>query len=439
MSQKNSKSQDEISKLLDSFQVEDTLEEKMDVFKSEKERKTRLERARRNAPNFQRRYQEEVDLTQVIQPIEEEPVSLGARDYDEVSQTRTMMWEKDEIEEEIADTNKTVVINDKEIQSLLEDEKSPKLTREVHKGPSKKPNKGNDKRTTMIVVAGVIGVLLTCLVVFGAVQLMSDFLNLDNITEEERKEKYKEILDWANDYDFLSDVEKEKIIQLEKDFNKLSDKEKTEINKVLREKTGKSFDELLAKTKSDKKDKEDHSNNNTQIAQQKAKLREEINKVKSDLRSVQNEFNSAKSALDTANAEYSSLEQEIGSAQSQIDALTTRINELKTLYDGAKQEHDTLYRQYLDLPFDDPARPDIWAQIEAKKADMDTYMNEKVQAESTLPGVQQKLEKANAKLGEAKSKVDSAQSAYDSAKSKVDSINTELQRLQSQLDALDEN
>mgnify|MGYP000128650866 CR=1 FL=1 len=63
----------------------------------------------------------------------------------------------------------------------------------------------------------------------------------------------------------------------------LSDEQQSEINKVLKSKTGKTFDELLAQVKSDAKDKADASNNNTEIAQQKAKLKEQISNLKDDL------------------------------------------------------------------------------------------------------------------------------------------------------------
>ena len=71
MSQKHSKSQDEISQLLDSFEVEDTLEEKMENFTQEKKRQSRIERARKNSQDFNRRNTEEMDLTQIIDPIDD--------------------------------------------------------------------------------------------------------------------------------------------------------------------------------------------------------------------------------------------------------------------------------------------------------------------------------------------------------------------------------
>lgn len=99
MSQKHSKSQDEISQLLDSFEVEDTLEEKMENFTQEKERQSRIERARKNSQDFNRRNTEEMDLTQIIDPIDDS--EFEDEEYEEDgSQTKTMMWDKDQIDPE---------------------------------------------------------------------------------------------------------------------------------------------------------------------------------------------------------------------------------------------------------------------------------------------------------------------------------------------------
>lgn len=277
MSQKHSKSQDEISQLLDSFEVEDTLEEKMENFTQEKERQSRIERARKNSQDFNRRNTEEMDLTQIIDPIDDS--EFEDEEYEEDgSQTKTMMWDKDQIDLETTDTNKTVVINDDEIQSLLEEDKGPRLKREVHRGSARKSNQ--DTKKIAIIVAGVIAVILAGVAIFGVINLIGGLGSDDQISEEEQKQNYKEILAWANDYDFLTDDEKADIIDFETMFNRLSDEQQSEINKVLKSKTGKTFDELLAQAKSDAKDKADASNNNTEVAQQKAKLKEQISNLK---------------------------------------------------------------------------------------------------------------------------------------------------------------
>lgn len=46
---------------------------------------------------------------------------------EDLSATRTVMWNADELKQEADATNKTVVIDDDEIQSLLEEGKGPQL------------------------------------------------------------------------------------------------------------------------------------------------------------------------------------------------------------------------------------------------------------------------------------------------------------------------
>lgn len=70
---------------------------------------------------------------------------VGSKDLNEpkedLSATRTVMWNADDLKQEADSTNQTVVIDDDEIQSLLEEGKGPQLKREVinkKKEPSKK-------------------------------------------------------------------------------------------------------------------------------------------------------------------------------------------------------------------------------------------------------------------------------------------------------------
>ena len=321
MSQKHSKSQDEISQLLDSFEVEDTLEEKMENFTQEKERQSRIERARKNSQDFNRRNTEEMDLTQIIDPIDDS--EFEDEEYEEDgSQTKTMMWDKDQIDLETTDTNKTVVINDDEIQSLLEEDKGPRLKREVHRGSARKSNQ--DTKKIAIIVAGVIAVILAGVAIFGVINLIGGLGSDDQISEEEQKQNYEEILAWANDYDSLTDDKKADIIDFETMFNRLSDEQQSEINKVLKSKTGKTFDELLAQAKSDAKDKADASNNNTEVAQQKAKLKEQISNLKDDLADAKQALDDANSKLNTAKSNLSSIQSKVSSANSTLQTAQSR-------------------------------------------------------------------------------------------------------------------
>ena len=435
MSQKHSKSQDEISQLLDSFEVEDTLEEKMENFTQEKERQSRIERARKNSQDFNRRNTEEMDLTQIIDPIDDS--EFEDEEYEEDgSQTKTMMWDKDQIDLETTDTNKTVVINDDEIQSLLEEDKGPRLKREVHRGSARKSNQ--DTKKIAIIVAGVIAVILAGVAIFGVINLIGGLGSDDQISEEEQKQNYEEILAWANDYDSLTDDEKADIIDFETMFNRLSDEQQSKINKVLKSKTGKTFDELLAQAKSDAKDKADASNNNTEVAEQKAKLKEQISNLKDDLADAKQALDDAKSKLDSANSKLNGATQSISSAQSDITTCNTEINNLTTQNTNLTTQKNEIYTQYLNLPIDDPQRDELWAQIESINSQISSNESQISALESKLSFAEQTLKNAQSEQTQASSEVDSAQSAVNDAQSKYDSINSQLQQLQKELDNLDD-
>lgn len=67
---------------------------------------------------------------------------------EDLSATRTVMWNADELKQEADATNKTVVIDDDEIQSLLEEGKGPQLKREVI-NKKKDSKKKNLRKTTL--------------------------------------------------------------------------------------------------------------------------------------------------------------------------------------------------------------------------------------------------------------------------------------------------
>lgn len=430
MSQRNSKSQDEISRLLDSFEVGDTLEEKMDTFKQEKERKSRIDRARNEQASFQRASTEEVDLTQVMDPVEE-PLRM-----EDDSRTRTMMWDRQEMDEEIQDTNKTVVINDEEIQSLLDEEKGPKLTREVRKKSGmKKASSGPDKKTIAVVVAGVVGVLLTGLLIFGVIKLIGNLSDGDRISEQQQKESFQEILSWANDYDALSDFEKASIIDFESKFNKLTDQQQNEIDQVLRNMTGHSFDELLAQAKSDAKDKEISKNDNTKIAEKKAKLKAKIRELRSDLGSAQKD-------LDKANEEYSNALTHLNEISGKITSANAAVSEAQSRLDSANASKADLDAQLDQLMKDADAGLITNVEFTTKRTELNAksseVINEINEAKANLDQVRadNNVDSLMGQQKEASSSVDKAQAKVNEAQSKYDSINSELQGVQSELDAL---
>ena len=385
MSQKHSKSQDEISQLLDSFEVEDTLEEKMENFTQEKERQSRIERARKNSQDFNRRNTEEMDLTQIIDPIDDS--EFEDEEYEEDgSQTKTMMWDKDQIDLETTDTNKTVVINDDEIQSLLEEDKGPRLKREVHRGSARKSNQ--DTKKIAIIVAGVIAVILAGVAIFGVINLIGGLG---------------------------------------------SDEQQSEINKVLKSKTGKTFDELLAQAKSDAKDKADASNNNTEVAQQKAKLKEQISNLKDDLADAKQALDDANSKLNTAKSNLSSIQSKVSSANSTLQNAQSR----KASADQALADLEA-EREAIESKDNSELTNEDYQKLQELYNKRPGLLEEQSAAQSAVESAQATYNDLVSQQTQASSEVDSAQSAVNDAQSKYDSINSQLQQLQKELDNLDD-
>ena len=117
MDKKRKNENDEISQLLDSFQAdqEDTLEQKMDRFTKTQNRS----RVKKHKPEPEIPFQSKKE-----EPSLGDTFVVGSKDLNEpkedLSATRTVMWNADELKQEADATNKTVVIDDDEIQSLLE-------------------------------------------------------------------------------------------------------------------------------------------------------------------------------------------------------------------------------------------------------------------------------------------------------------------------------
>ena len=124
MDKKRKNENDEISQLLDSFQAdqEDTLEQKMDRFTKTQNRS----RVKKHKPEPEIPFQSKKE-----EPSLGDTFVVGSKDLNEpkedLSATRTVMWNADELKQEADATNKTVVIDDDEIQSLLEEGKGPQL------------------------------------------------------------------------------------------------------------------------------------------------------------------------------------------------------------------------------------------------------------------------------------------------------------------------
>lgn len=444
MDKKRKNENDEISQLLDSFQAdqEDTLEQKMDRFTKTQNRS----RVKKHKPEPEIPFQSKKE-----EPSLGDTFVVGSKDLNEpkedLSATRTVMWNADELKQEADATNKTVVIDDDEIQSLLEEGKGPQLKREVinkKKDSKKKASKKNNSKTGLYIGLGVVGVLLISLLIFGGIKLVTSGLSgSDEKTEEVQKKNYQELLDFANNYDSLSSSEKKEIVDLESKYNSLTRKQREKIDEILEKATGKNFNELLAKA--NKKTNTNKKNNNTEIAEKKAELRKKISDLKNQLSEAKADLESAQKAQE--------------SAQSDVDSLTSKIN---SAYSSLKDAQDAVNRAQSNF--------DNLSSIQTRREELAAIDNDKISQEenaelhdirTNYPNLDKDVESANAtlkaakdaydavqqknsnvsslenKLSTAQIKLNSASSDVKDAQSKVDSLNSQINDYQSQLDDLD--
>lgn len=449
MDKKRKHENDEISQLLDSFQTneEDTLEQKMDQFTKNQTRS----RVERNKPEPEIPFQ-----SKRSEPSLGDTVVVGSKDLDEpkedLSATRTVMWNADDLKQEADSTNKTVVIDDDEIQSLLEEGKGPQLKREVvnkKKEPSKKKasTKKSNSKTGLYIVLGVVGVLLVSMLIFGGMKLLTGGLSgSDEKTEEVQKKNYQELLDFANSYDSLSSSEKKDIVDLESKYNSLTRKQREKIDEILEGSTGKNFNELLASA--NKKTHSHKSNNNTEIAEKKAELKQKISNLKTQLKNAQSDLESAQKAQSDAQSDIDSLNKQIESAGGSVKEAQSAVINAQSAYDSAQSAlqacenrrselenipNDQLTQdQYTELQQLYAEHQGLVDKVNSTKADLDN-------AEAAYSAAQ----KSTSDTSSLKNKLNSAQKKYDAAdldvtnaQSKVDSINSQITDYQNQLDQL---
>lgn len=443
MDKKRKNENDEISQLLDSFQAdqEDTLEQKMDRFTKTQNRS----RVKKHKPEPEIPFQSKKE-----EPSLGDTFVVGSKDLNEPKEdlfaTRTVMWNADELKQEADATNKTVVIDDDEIQSLLEEGKGPQLKREVinkKKDSKKKASKKNNSKTGLYIGLGVVGVLLISLLIFGGIKLVTSGLSgSDEKTEEVQKKNYQELLDFANNYDSLSSSEKKEIVDLESKYNSLTRKQREKIDEILEKATGKNFNELLAKA--NKKTNTNKKNNNTEIAEKKAELRKKISDLKNQLSEAKADLESAQKAQESAQSDVDSLKQQVNEAQSTLDKAQSAENSACATYSellkilerikvlSAIDNDKISQEENAELTELRTSHPDIEGEVnsayEAKKA-----------AEAANTDAKNKSNKSSLenKLSTAQTKLNSASSDVKDAQSKVDSLNSQINDYQSQLDDLD--
>lgn len=412
------KPKDEISRLLDSFQEEEVLEEKMEGFTAQKRRQDRMQRASRQTVEPEP-VQNETNDTIVLRPEPKKTESAGT----------TVMFDPEKIEEEDTDTNKTVVINDNEIQSLLDEDKPPKLRREVvsHGGsshrkepmPHKKPTKKKGLSPAAIVGIVVAALMVVGILGFGVYTLMNS--GKEDKTEEvtkKQKRAYDSIVDWldsltGDDYDGIEDWEE--------DYDSLTKEQKKKLNDYFEKITGSTFDELLAKAKSDSK--KDSSNNNAKIAELKAQLKS----LQSQLSDAQSDLNDANSRLSSAQSDYDNWNNKLSTWQNTNAQLEQKQTELSTL--------EARMKELQNIPADQISEEELTELTQSYK--------KQASLQQEISNLQWKLNgigdysSIQSHVNSASSEVSQAQSDVDSAQSTIDQLTSQIQEVQNRIDALE--
>lgn len=412
------KPKDEISRLLDSFQEEEVLEEKMEGFTAQKRRQDRMQRASRQTVEPEP-VQNETNDTIVLRPEPKKTESAGT----------TVMFDPEKIEEEDTDTNKTVVINDNEIQSLLDEDKPPKLRREVvsHGGSSHRKEPMPHKKPTKkkgLSPAAIAGIVIAALVVvgvigFGVYTLMNS--GKEDKTEEVTKKQeraYDSIVDWldsltGDDYDGIEDWEE--------DYDSLTKEQKKKLNDYFEKITGSTFDELLAKAKSDSK--KDSSNNNAKIAELKAQLKS----LQSQLSDAQSDLNDANSRLSSAQNDYDNWNNKLSTWQNTNAQLKQKQTELSTL--------EARMKELQNIPADQISEEELTELTQSYKKQA-SLQQEISNLQGQLNGIGD-YSSIQSHVNSASSEVSQAQSDVDSAQSTIDQLTSQIQEVQDRIDALE--
>ena len=416
------KPKDEISRLLDSFQEEEVLEEKMEGFTAQKRRQDRMQRASRQTVEPEP-VQNETNDTIVLRPEPKKTESAGT----------TVMFDPEKIEEEDTDTNKTVVINDNEIQSLLDEDKPPKLRREVvshggsshrkepmpHKKPTKKKGLSPAAIVGIVIAALIAALMVVGILGFGVYTLMNS--GKEDKTEEvtkKQKRAYDSIVDWldsltGDDYDGIEDWEE--------DYDSLTKEQKKKLNDYFEKITGSTFDELLAKAKSDSK--KDSSNNNAKIAELKAQLKS----LESQLSDAQSDLNDANSRLSSAQSDYDNWNNKLSTWQNTNAQLKQKQTELSTL--------EARMKELQNIPADQISQEELSELTQSYKTQA-SLQQEVSNLQGQLNGVGD-YSSIQSHVNSASSEVSQAQSDVDAAQSTIDQLTSQIQEVQNRIDALE--
>lgn len=342
----------------------------------------------------------------------------------------TMVFTPGSIQSAPEKTARTVTISNEEIQNFIDEEKGPTLKRERVSRPGKRKNdRKTDWKTAGIIMAIIGGIALCGLLIFGIWQGMNGLFSHLGDTKISQEDKDK-IMAWAS---ALTDVDADELKSFESTYNKLSDKEKAELNEILKNKTGKTYDELLAEAKSG--EKADKDNNNTEIAEKKAHLRSQISNLKDELSKAQSELDAAKAKVSEADSRLNAAQSDYNSAQSVVNDITSQINAVNAQIADQKALISQL--QNTDTSgMSDAERVDLQKQTADAISTLHSLQSQADDLADALNDANGKLNHAQNEVSEAQGAVSALEGTTDGPQSKVDSLNQQISDLQDQLDSL---
>ncbi len=362
--------------------------------------------------------------------------------------------------------NRTVYMDENEIKSLLEEDE-PLLKREyVGSGegvPQNAPErvrrpKSQPARAQMAPAPEpdlyeppakpfswkwpmlIFGAVLCALLLFGVVQLANNYMT-GNESEKaaERQKIYDELAAWADTYNPDDETDAKSILDYEKMFNRLDDEQKEKLNELLEQKFGKTFDELLAAAKS--ADKTDTSSNMTQIAEQKASLRMQINDLQNQLNSRQNDLNNINGEIQKAyndwqNAlgSYNSAQTDYNNAVAAYNSLTAERDRLAAAAGQLTADISSLNSQIAELQNgNDPDKETKIADLQTQLSAKQTELNDNQSSQNDLNS---QISEASGNVNYFKGISDSAEQAMNTSKQNYDAIAGSGDPIQNEIDSL---
>ena len=408
----NKRNDDELSSLLDSFQTDDTMERKMNDFARQKEQKSRTQQ-----PHIR---------------MDAEPRVRTERPVED--QGSTVVFDKVNVSEEPSQTEGTVMMDDQEIQSLLNESKGPQVrTDKPSKGSgSQKPphqrkmKKKNDNAKKFGIVAGcIVGALLIAMILFGIIKFVIGGFEDSAEKQEENYERIVEFLD-EEDYD-LDRVRKFKEL-----YDRLSDELQEDIDDEIYTITQgecANFEDLLEKAKEEKrketKKEKDQKNETTKIAERKAEIKDEISKLKKQIARLEKEGSNSKE-LANAKKSLDAAIKKRDQAQADADKIAGLVNASYVEMQNIQAEIDTYTSQdETDLDNEDMAYlQSLYGKMNSVRAELERN--------------QAKLDTANAVLAERESVVAEKQAIYDEIENGSSGNEEQIRQLQAQIDELEQ-